>query len=147
MPTNRAANRRRRRDAYNLSWDASLLTSNRPTYSSAASRAVDEDDEPRTPTSHAFELESLGHVVTGTSGILNRSLEEEEVVFQGEESSQGSAEAIRRQALFDADEDEPEDSGPPAGEDPEDDEREHRQRVVDEEMREVALEDGRRLGA
>ena len=81
---------------------------------------MDEDDKPRTPTSHAFGLESLGHVVTGTSGILNRSLEEEEVVFQGEESSQGSAEAIRRQALFDADEDEPDDSGPPTGEYPDD---------------------------
>ena len=121
MPKSGAANRRRRRDAYNLFRDASLSNPNRSTYSSAAFRAVDKDNEPRTPTSHAFGLESLGHVVTGTSGILNRSLEEEEIEFQGEESSQGSAETIRRQALFEADEDEPEDSGPPAGEDPEDD--------------------------
>ncbi len=94
------------------------MTSNRPTHSSTASRAVDKDDKPRTSTSHALGLDGLGRVVTGTSGILNRSLEEE-IVFQGEESSQESAEAIRWQALFNADKDEPEDSGPADGEDPE----------------------------
>ncbi len=44
---------------------------------------------------------------------------EEEIVFQGEESSQGSAKAIRRQALFNADKNESEEGDPADREDPE----------------------------
>ena len=90
------ANRTRRRDRRHLQRAASLTNqTDRPSYSSAASRAAAEDeaDEPSTLTGVAFQLDRLGNVVTGNSGILNRS-REEEIDFQGEESSQGSAEAI-----------------------------------------------------
>ena len=76
------ATRRRRRDAYGLSREASLSLSDpkdRPSYSSVASRATDEEDkQPVTPTRVAFDLERLG-VVTETSGIFSPN--EEEITF------------------------------------------------------------------
>ena len=82
------AARRRRRDAYGLSREASLSLSDpqdRPSYSSVASRATDEEekeDQPATPTRVAFDLDRLG-VVTEPSGIFSPN--KEEITFhQGE---------------------------------------------------------------
>ena len=105
------AERTRRRDRRGLIRDASLTNpTDRPLYSSAASRAAAEDkaDEASTRTGVVFQQDRLGPVVTGNSGILNSS-REEEIVFQAEEetSSQASSEALQRQAPFVDNEDRP----------------------------------------
>ena len=102
------AARRRRRDAYGLSRKASLSLSNpqdRPSYSSVASRATDEEpnkEQPVTPTRVAFDLDRLG-VVTKTSGIFSPN--EEEITFHQGDSSSNNAEATRPGGLFDDKED------------------------------------------
>ena len=103
------AARRRRRDAYGLSREASLSLSDpqdRPSYSSVASRATDEEakEEPVTPTRVALDLDRLG-IVTEPSGIFSPNEEE-----------------IRPGGLFDDDEDDFDTGGDPNDDDPGDQE-------------------------
>ncbi len=108
------AARRRRKDAYGLSREASLSLSDpqdRPSYSSVASRATDEleqEEQPATPTRVALDLDRLG-IVTEPSGIFSPI--EEQITFHQGDSSSDNAEAIRPGGLFDNDEDDSDTGG------------------------------------
>ena len=107
------AARRRRKDAYGLSREASLSLSdpqNRPSNSSVASRATDEEakEDPVTPTRVALDLDRLG-IVTEHSGIFSPN--EEEITFHQGDSSSNNAKAIRPGGLFDDNEDDSDTGG------------------------------------